>query len=1459
MLVVAPTGSGKTLAAFLWALDCLISGRIPCGGCRILYISPLRALNNDIQRNLFFPLEALRGEFANAGLGVPSINILTRSGDTPATERQRMVRHPPEILITTPESLNNLLTSHRGRSVLNGIRTVIVDEVHSVIGTKRGVHLITAVDRLVPLCGEFQRIALSATVEPPERVAMWFGGYQLIRSGGDSTYCSRKVVIARSSVQKHYALRVACPPSGINHAANDEKQGTWSFITQEAGRIIERNRSTLFFANSKAMVEKLARFINESGIDRVFTHHGALSRETRALVEQRFKEGSARCLVATNSLELGIDIGVLDEVVLVKTPPSVASAIQRIGRAGHCVGDVSRATFLPLVGLDIIDAAVVARSVLEGAIEPVRCVNCPLDVLAQIIVSMTTVEKWSTDSLHAFLRTSSPYHCLSRSQLESVIEMLAGRYAETRIRELRPLLSYDRVDGTLRARRGSDLLVYMSGGTIPDRGSYKLRHADTAALLGELDEEFVWERSIGDTFSLGVQSWRIERITHNDVLVRPARHGASMAAFWRGETRDRSFQLAQRVGTFLENAESRITKPEFAAELRTKYCFNDDAVVALTDLLERQKRATAGMLPHRSRIIVEHSVEPCAQDTRGMIIIHAGWGGAVHRPFMMALQAAWEQKNGVVLQGTVDEACVAFESAETLRAEDIFSMVVPETVEELVRLRLSSTGFFGARFREAAGRALLLPKQGFNHRNPLWLTRARGKKLLSAVAAYNDFPMVLEAWRECMEDSFDIPALKHVLEEIGCGKTKLYTVATSTPSPFAQGVGWREITSLLMYSDDTPNGAQARTPCSALDDAIHSARLRPRIPKELIVALERKLKRTEVGWSPRTESDLLDWIVERVIIPIDEWSLLRKAMLRDHNADMDTMVSALGAKVLTANVGAPREFITAAESVSRWWFAVSGNPPKLYTMAGKRVSTRKEWYGASRKGGASSSIEERLENEHEPSSAGLSSLLADILRFYGPVPLGELAELLGRTEDDVQTAVDALVEAQKVVVDQISENASGAEVCDCENLERLLRAMRARSRPTFDTLSVSRLSMFLASWQRLAQNKRGVDGVREALDVLVGLPIACEMWETEVLPARVESYNTAWLDEVFAETSVVWFGSPEKKLSFAPATDRELFVTGVNAESGESSELETLIPHPEGRFTFDQMLKFTTDSAEDLSKKLWSFAWKGRLTSDGFQTVRRGINSGFGSAVAHVPFRSKSCLRRGRLARGESGLHVAGSWYRLADIDTDVDVLRQDEADRDRVRVLLDRWGVLFRQLLDREAPALRWGKVFRALRIMELSGEVLSGQFFEGINGLQFAKPEAVETLRGQRNSGQVVWFCAADPVSLSGLGLNGLEWMPRRLSSNHVAFVDDHVAVVSESNGKRLAIHLEHDNPALPRCFGFMSNLIERQVQTVKRVTVELINGEAASRSAYRGMLSEMFHCVGERGTLKLMRKYQ
>jgi ATP-dependent helicase Lhr and Lhr-like helicase len=1439
VLAVAPTGSGKTLAAFLWALDRLLVGAWPAGALRVLYVSPLKALGYDVQRNLLAPLSALAAAFTHAGLPPPEIQVLTRTGDTPPEERQRMRRRPPEILITTPESLNILLTSRRGRQLLAGLRSVILDEVHAVIGGKRGVHLITAVERLVPLAGDVQRIALSATVRPLERVAAWVGG-----SDGDAP---RSVAIARDQTPKAYELSVHYPPAETPSGTRDP----WPALIDALRPSLETNRSTLVFANSRRLVEKLARLANEDmGTDAIYAHHGSLAREIRSVVEERFKRGELRAVAATSSLELGIDIGTLDEVLLVETPPSVAAAIQRAGRAGHAVGQVSRARFLPLVPLDLVESAVVARALREGAIEATQPMAGPLDVLAQIVVSMVAGETWSLDELHALLRRTAPYHDLSRTVFDLVLDLLAGRFASRRLRALDPLVYVDRQNGTVRGLPGAERRVYLAGGTIPDRGAFQLRIAETGALLGELDEEFVWERSVGDSFTLGVQSWRIERITHNDVVVTPSHKRAAMAPFWRADERWRPFELAERCASFLEEAESRLADPAFLSYLMSEHALTEPAARELLRFLSEQQEAT-GVLPHRHRIVVER----VRQGDEEQLLLHTLWGGRVNVPLALALVQAWARTQGTELSIMQDDNCLIVSESQGIDAARLLRLVTPENVTDLLRAQLPQSGIFGARFREAAVTSLLLPRAGFQRRTPLWLTRQRAKELLASVAGIQDFPLFLEAWRACMQDAFDLDALRTVLTELTEGRIAVHEVETDRPSPFASGVQWKR-TNALMYADDTPaTGGLIELRPSLLSEVAQSPHLRPRLAPALAETLRLKLQRSHAGYAPRTMEELLSVLEERCLMPLQEWSELCEAIDRAGDLPPDWRQALAGRLVRLEREGPAPPLLVAKAGLARLLAAgvVAIRAQPLMTPDGEPLTPAlAEALDRDAENAAPNTPPERLEE--------LIELTSELLRFYGPVPQSFIAETFGIDDDSTRGLVAALADAGRAIVGELTLGATAVEVCDSENMERLLRLARAQGRSSVQALPIERLPLFLATWQGLARDVTETEAdstLRDGLERLFGYPAPADLWESDILPARLSRYQPAWLDRLFRETDLAWIGCDPGRLFFALDQDRHL-VTVTPGEGAADMDLSDLLPPDTGRHAFDELLRRTGLPSAELSHRIWGLAWRGLLTSDGFAAVRQGIATGF----APVPGESLGGTRRrpprSSFSRWRGARPFDGAWRRLDPALAPADPIEEDERQRDSARLVLARYGVVFRELLERELPNLSWGRLWRSLRLMELSGEVATGQFFQGIGGLQFATPAAVQLLRDGLPDDSVFWFNACDPVSPCGLALADGTLGPRRVPSNHLVLDGSSQVIVSQQNGRRLSIAVAPDHPRLPLYLGLFETQLTRPVRPQASITVESINEQTATTSGYRQAFESLFHVVREQDALRLLRRY-
>ena len=1474
VLITAPTGSGKTLTAFLWSINQLVSEALPIGHTSVLYVSPLKALNNDIRRNLLEPLRGLRHAFEDAGHLFPNIRVLTRSGDTPQSDRRQMQRHPPEILITTPESLNLLLSSGTGRSILTKISTIILDEIHAVVGTKRGTHLITAVDRLVLLSGEFQRIALSATIRPMETVAEFIGGYTTDGNVHDPHYKARSVSTICSKANKQYDVQVQYPQEA---AEDSTRESFWDPLIDAFKEIIVRNRSTLLFANSRRLCERLTLKINADEEQPItYAHHGSLSREIRETVETKLKAGELKAIVATSSLEMGIDIGALDEVVLIQSPFSISSAIQRIGRAGHQVGEVSRATVFPTHSRDFLDAAVLSEAIGDQAIEAVKPVKCPLDVLSQIIISMAAMETWDIDELYTQLRTSYPYRFLGREQFDQVLNMLAGRYADSRIRELKPRVSIDRLDNTVSSRKGAIQAVYMFGGTIPDRGYFNLRHFETNARIGELDEEFVWENGEGSVFTLGTQSWRVERVSHSDVFVLPNKSDPKETPFWRAEDYGRDFHFSERIGLFLEAANNRLDDSDFADHLQRANCMDATAAAQLINFLTRQKEATGCDLPHRHHLLVE--IVPTGHDgvPGNQVVIHTFWGAKVNRPFGLALSSAWASRFGYQLEIHATDDCMVLMLPDDLPAEELLSMVTSASLQPLLRKQLEGSGFFSARFRECAGRSLLLTSGKMNQRMPLWLSRLRSQKLMTAVMKYEDFPILLETWRTCLQDEFDLDRLQQVLAELESGSIAWTAVHTRYASPMAQNASWRQINEYMYMGDYAKSSHTSMLRSNLLRDVVFTPGLRPTVTQALAQQFDQKRQRLILGYSPQTARDLVDWVKERLMIPASEWENLLDAIHDDHQLKPNELLASVDEKLVQVKLSpTSKPLIVAVETM-----------PRICSIFDDIEAVDVEPFNqsADRLWEHSILLDDHSEQTDVGDMQALTSLLGEWLQFYGPTTAEFIQETLGIESERLQSSLEDLVESQRIVIGQLVAGSIGDTICDSDNFEILLRLTRRDAIPTFEPLEFEWLQLFLADFQGLSTLADDVDGLFACIEQLACFPAQAGIWESEIFPARLRAYATSWLDTIMMEGDLRWVGSENRRVAFCLDPDLDLMqeesrksanepldsvhenMEEMNAptqrmDSHESTRIENLFPDETGRYDFASLLRTSTLSATKLTEGLWEFVWASLVTNDTFMSLRRGIQSKFKHpevGISKVSSKHRRFSHRAEFGRWKSSSSYIGNWHRLPALDLTEDLIEIEERKKDRARLLLNRYGILFRELLQKELPGFRWSDIFRSLRIMELSGEVLAGCFFNGIPGPQFISHQAFRRLSQRLAKDKIFWMNAADPASLCGVQLDVVKGtVPKRVPSTHLVYQGHKIVMISDRNGKALRFKVPHDDPQMQEYLGVLRHLLTREFQPIPRITIETINGDDAARSPYVAGLRTAFEVTIDYKHLILYRK--
>ncbi len=866
----------------------------------------------------------------------------------------------------------------------------------------------------------------------------------------------------------------------------------------------------------------------------------------------------------------------------------------------------------PLHGRDLVDAAVLARCVVEGDIEDSVPVVSPLDVLAQVIVSMTGVETWRVDELYDAVRASLPFHALPRQQFDLVLSMLAGRYADTRLRELEPMVAVDAIGGTVQARAGALRRLYANGGTIPDRGYFSLRTADSGALLGELDEEFVWERSIGDAFVFGTQGWRIRRITHQDVEVVPIEGRSGMSPFWKAEEVNRRPHLALHVASALESWNGRLADPALRSDLVRENRLEPGAADALVAYLRRQREATGRDLPHRHHVLVEHVKDRLGGPEGCTVVVHTLWGGAINKPFGLALRAAWQERFGWAPELFQDNDALLLFLPEDVGAREVLGLVTPENLERFLRKGLEASGFFGARFRENAARALLLPRTSGARRMPLWLTRQRAKNLFEAASRYEDFPMLLETWRTCLRDEFDLTGLRGLLAELAAGAIRVGECTTPAPSPFCSGVLWRE-TNSLMYEDDAPR-ASGGTALSGdlVRELVLSADLRPRVDPSLAAELAARLDRTAEGWSPRGSVELLEWLKERIAIPAAEWDSLLAACERDHGTARAELLADLAGRIDERTFGTADTFGAAGTGVP--------------VVVAREVLPR---------------IERAILGEgHE-----LAEVVAEWLRTSGPIEPARLAGVFGLPPQRIETVLRDLVEEEAAVVDRLLSGSDAVQVCDRQNLESLLRLARSRARPRVEPVPVDRLSVFLAVRQGLvgsgeegAAGDAGAAGSREQLQSMLerlfgfGLPV--RLWEEEVLPARLAGYRAQLLDDLAGSCGLGWLGCGRQRIGFAFPEDFELYLEGSTADA---EALARIFPDRAGRFGFWDLADASHLPSAELSDRLWDLAWAGAVSNDSFAVLRRGVQDRFKAVNLG---RDEGARPGRRPLRAEGGLHA---------------------------------------------------------------------------------------------------------------------------------------------------------------------------------------------------------------------------
>ena len=1445
-LVVAPTGSGKTLAAFLWSLNSLVeragqqalpidgAQRSTHGGVRVLYISPLKALGVDVENNLRAPLGGIARVAQRMGLQTPDISVGVRSGDTPQAERNRQVRNPPDILITTPESLYLMLTS-KASAILKSVDTVIVDEIHALAGTKRGVHLTLSLERLRRLAGDFQRIGLSATVRPLEAVANFLGPHTTIINPPAEKKWSLDVHVP---VEDLSDLPVPEDASTIGDSIVDDaldvedapvqaSKSIWPHIERAVYDKIMAHRSTIVFVNSRRTAERLTSQLNElwakehdpeslspavrrppaqlmKAVDTAGhaapviarAHHGSVSKEERLTTETMLKEGTLKAVISTSSLELGIDMGAVDLVIQVESPPSVASGLQRVGRAGHSVGEVSQGAFYPKHRSDLVQTAVTVPRMREGLIEELHTPASPLDVLTQQTIAAVAVEDLDVDEWYDTVRRAWPYRNLSRDVFDAVIDLVVGVYPSTDFAELKPRAVLDGT--TLTARPGAQRVAVTNAGTIPDRGMFGvfLVGNDSAPRrVGELDEEMVYESRVGDVFTLGASSWRIENITRDQVQVTPAPGHTGRLPFWTGDSLGRPYELGKAVGRFRREKTIDASLDEFARRNLLAY-------------LEEQEEAT-GILPDEKTLVLERFTDELGD-----------WRVVLHTPFGKGVNAAWALATGwrIAQETGMDAQAVAGDDGIVLRLPQgdkdpdasIFTFDADE-IADIVTEQVGNSALFASRFRECAARALLLPRRNPGKRAPLWQQRQRAEQLLDVARNYPSFPIILETVRECLQDVYDLPALREVMGDLNTRRIRVAEVTTEQPSPFASSLLFN-YTGAFMYEGDTPL-AEKRAAALSLDPSLlakllGTVELRELLDADVIAEVDASLRRVGRAETSEQFADTL-----RIVgpVPVEDLELYTSVPL-------NALESSLGPRVMRVRIGG-REHI-----------AQSLDAPLLRDALGVPVPP---------------GIAAQVATIND----ALAQLVGRWVRTRGPFVLRDLAEAFGLAVGAAYSALQPLVDSGKVIEGRYRQGIDEPEFVGAEVLRiirsRSLAAARAQTRP----VSQSAYGRFLPSWLHVAPAcrrpaLRGADGVFTVLEQLAGVRLPASAWESHILPSRVGDYSPAMLDELTASGEVIIVGAGK-------AGARDPWIMLLPADY--AGQIMPDLPEPAlsltqtqvmekvrrgGGFLFTDLLENTT-TTEELRESIWDLVEAGFVCPDSFAPIRARLAGG---KTAHRAKRrpSRSRVRSGRTSFATlTPPDMVGRWAATPNVD--LDPTRRSVA---LGEAWLDRYGIVTRGSVVAEDVLGGFALAYKVLSGFEESGKAMRGYLIEGLGASQFSTPATIDRLRGHQDSDDIIgWpsgareplvhvLAATDPANPYGAALPWPTQGPTRSAGAMVVLIDGLLAAHITRGGKTMTTFFDTFPDGVGDPMQLVVDALACAVASgrMKPLNVEKLNGEAA-----------------------------
>lgn len=1403
-LIFAPTGSGKTLAAFLWCIDDLFRTGIITDndlfeqnpfGVHTLYVSPLKALNNDIQRNLEFPLEGIKKLAKKSAIEPPPIRSLVRTGDTPSHVRQSMVKKPPHILITTPESLYLLLTSERGREIFRRLKYLIIDEIHAVSNNKRGVHLSLSVEWMMNLCQtEPVRIGLSATQKPLRRIAAYLGGQVNSKP--------RRVSIIDCGLKKDMDIKIISP---VPDFSDLPESSVWPAVYKQLYELICIHKTTLIFANMRAHTEKIARKINELHQQKTgheeeeiaYAHHGSMSRETRFDIEERLKKGEIPAVVATASLELGIDIGSIDLVVNLEAPRSVSATLQRIGRSGHLLSAKSKGRIIPLYPSDLDDALALTQAMQEGKIEESTIPENCLDVLAQQIVAEVSMQKWSRSELFNLVKNSYCYRNLSEAAFNKVVEMLTGRYAESKLPSLQPRITWDKVNDQLIARKGSRITAVMNGGTIPDRGYYTVYLADSNVRLGEMEEEFVFESKIGDVFFLGNNEWRIDSIEQDRIVVTPMTVVQPRAPFWKGEIPYRGYAVSEMIGRFREKF---CLTDNILEWLKNEFSADETIFANTIKYLEKQKDST-GSLPTHRHIIFEVFRDTAEEYN---LVIHAPLGARVNAPWAIALSSALEKKLNIEVQYSFDDDGILIrlrETIEELPLQFLQKLQVKE-IEKLVIDSLTSSPLFAIQFRYNAARALLLPRSQPKKRIPLWLQRLRAADLLQVVKKYPEFPIIAETYRTCLQDVFDLKNLLSVISDISKGNIKISTVNTSYPSPMAAGLIFNFVSNQVYELDRSRAPADAASISSELlADILNRQKIPAIVTKEIVEERKQYWQHLSENNKASSVEDLFE-IIEK-LGPIDTEELKKRSK---QNPDF------------WLNELQKNNRIIQLKKWDNGWVIQSNS--NIFTSP------------------------ESIEN--------ITKQIRYLFQADGPLSKTEIYQRFPYDKQKIDDALFAMLENNELVKGSLLKDNPEELWCDRNNFAELYRKAVSLRRKSMVAVDQNNYIKFLLNWH---QFNNSILSVGDIIEKYRGVCFNENIFEREILRARfsfgknealnnavTEFYNLISRGEIIVHCQKD--GSNEFR--FIPRSQGNLFKISIHDSIDKSAEFVYNFLKENGASLFDDIVNGTDLSSVQIQKSLKFLLEAGQVTCDDFASLKYILNQEKISRLTSqkkIPTRSsvkKQVLERIKIKTGR--------WFLTESFAVQGKQLNEKQRIDRQTRLLLDRYGILVKELYRREKNLLPWYQIFQTLKRLEWQGEVRRGYFIDGLSGLQFALPEAVELLENMYNDQYSIeislLISTIDPALPFGgnvpwnmLDLTGEEIPVTRSAANHILFQNGVPIIYSENFASRLWFLQNFKKDFIEEIINQIKSwlFLPQDLRPRKKIEIQQINNKPVISSEY------------------------